>query len=198
MNNFFGDKALELIREHHRNKDATLAPYNEEKVRQVLEEIQALVSANQKEIFRAADGSSDASNMTAVEARHHGMMRNQRCLVAYAYNRLEKVKNLRWEFGSVVPADIKSNMSEMESQWFSKYNRALAQYMGSYGEDGLDLTQGLKPPEELHIEVRCVEERGEMVLESGKTVLLKHNSMHYLPRSECESLIREGVLVQIK
>ena len=28
MNNFFGDKALELIREHHRNKDATLAPYN--------------------------------------------------------------------------------------------------------------------------------------------------------------------------
>ena len=32
----------------------------------------------------------------------------------FRYNRLEKVKNLRWEFGSVVPADIKSNMSEME------------------------------------------------------------------------------------
>lgn len=40
-------------------------------------------------------------------------------------------------------------------QWFSKYNKMLANYMRSIGgEGGLDLTQDLKPPKTLYIEVK--------------------------------------------
>ena len=39
-------------------------------------------------------------------------------------------------------------------QWFGKYNKMLANYMRSIGDHGgLDLTQDLKPPKTLYIEV---------------------------------------------
>lgn len=41
-------------------------------------------------------------------------------------------------------------------QWFSKYNMCLANYMRSIGgAGGLDLTQDMKPPKSLYIEVRA-------------------------------------------
>ena len=42
-------------------------------------------------------------------------------------------------------------------QWFNKYNKSLAKYMRSIGEHGgLDLTQDMKPPKSLYIEVLCM------------------------------------------
>ena len=32
----------------------------------------------------------------------------------YRYNRLQVIQQMRWEFGSVLPADIKYNLSEQE------------------------------------------------------------------------------------
>ena len=61
---------------------------------------------------------------------------------------------MRWEFGSVLPADLKYNLCEEEVQWFNSYNRILANYMRSIGETGgVDLTQDIKPPKTLYIEV---------------------------------------------
>lgn len=41
----------------------------------------------------------------------------------------------------------------MQVQWFGEYNSMLAKYMGSIGDDGLDLTQHMQPPKSLYIEV---------------------------------------------
>uniref|UniRef100_H2ZEV3 DNA replication complex GINS protein PSF1 n=1 Tax=Ciona savignyi TaxID=51511 RepID=H2ZEV3_CIOSA len=193
----FGEKALELIRELHRNREGTLAPYNEDGVRQVLEEMQALYEANQQDVSQLVQNESDQTSLTAVQIRHDSLQRNKRCLLAYLYNRLQKIRELRWEFGSVLPANVRSNMSPKEMEWFSKYNRTLANYMRSLGNGGLDLTQDMQPPQNVHIEVRCVEDRGELELDDGSKILLKKNSMHFLPRSQCEHLIRQGVLKQV-
>ena len=41
-----------------------------------------------------------------------------------------------------------------QNQWFNKYNKNLATYMMSVGEGhGLDLTQDIKPPKNLYVEV---------------------------------------------
>ena len=32
----------------------------------------------------------------------------------FRYNRIEHVKKMRWEFGSVLPADVKVNLSDQE------------------------------------------------------------------------------------
>ena len=36
------------------------------------------------------------------------------CNFCYSYNRLEHIRKMRWEFGSVLPQDVKVNMSEQE------------------------------------------------------------------------------------
>jgi GINS complex subunit 1 len=65
---------------------------------------------------------------------------------------------------------------------------------GSYS---LDLTQNLKPPKNLYIQVKCITEFGEFETEDGDIVVLKKNSLHLLPRVQCELLIAQGILEHV-
>lgn len=104
---------------------------------------------------------------------------------------------MRWEFGSLLPPEIKNNLSTHETNWFSRYSSTLAKYMRSIGTDGVNLAIDLKPPKALYIEVRCLLDYGKFELNDGSVLLLKKNSRHYLPRAECEDLIRQGVFEHI-
>ncbi|XP_013394594.1 DNA replication complex GINS protein PSF1-like [Lingula anatina] len=192
----FGEKALELIKELQRCLDGSLPPFNEEGVRQVLEEMKALFEQNQGDVSATVAG--ETGLFAGVQLRHAALERNKRCLLAYLYNRIQQIKKMRWEFGSVLPQDIRYNLSEQEVQWFNRYNKCLANYMRSIGEDGgLDLTQDIKPPKTLYIEVRCTTDHGEFETQDGNVLVLKKNSQHFLLRSECEHLIRQGILEHI-
>ncbi|XP_074662145.1 DNA replication complex GINS protein PSF1-like [Tubulanus polymorphus] len=191
----FGEKGLELIRDLQRSLEASLPPYNEDGVRQVLEEMKALFEQNQKDVSSTVAGESGL--FAGIQLRHAALERNKRCLLAYFYNRLIQIRQMRWEFGSVLPADIKYNLNDQEIQWFNKYNKSLANYMRSIGTEGLDLTQDIKPPKALYIEVRCLVDHGEFETQDGNVVLLKKNSQHFLLRSECEQLVRQGILEHI-
>lgn len=137
------------------------------------------------------------SYVSTVRVRHTAVKRNLRCLLAYHYNRLDHLKTMRWEFGSILPRDIKANLSTNETLWFSKYSNNLAKYMRSIGIEGLNLAMDLKPPKTLYIEVKCLIDYGKFELNDGSVLLLKKNSRHYLPRNECEDLIRQGVFEHI-
>ncbi|XP_065833532.1 DNA replication complex GINS protein PSF1-like [Oscarella lobularis] len=191
----FGERALELLRELQRSTDGTLPPYNEDAVRQVLDEMKALFDQNQKDVKAAAEGKPGF--YVGIHLRHASLERNQRCLLAYIYNRMTRIRDLRWDFSSVLPREIQLCLHEQELQWFNKYSRNLASYMRSIGGTGLDLTQDTKPPKSLFIEVRCMIDYGEFETEDGTVILLKKNSQHYLRRSHCEHLIRQGILEHI-
>ena len=196
MSKMFGEKALELLMELRRSRDGTLPPYNEDGIRQVEEEIRGLFEQNQLEARATTDG--EQGLISGIQLRHACLERNQRCLLAYVYNRMMKIKSYRWEVGSVLPPEFKSNLCEQELQWFGGYNRALANYMRSIGEEGLDLTQYMQPPKNPYIEVRCLEDYGEFETEGGTVIQLKRNSQHYLLRSQCEHLIRQGILEHVQ
>ena len=69
---------------------------------------------------------------------------------------------MRWEFGAVLPGDVKSNLCGPEQAFFSKYSKDLAAYMRSVGPSGLggvDLMTDHHPPKGLYIEVRCLQVR---------------------------------------
>ncbi|KAJ8309301.1 hypothetical protein KUTeg_014175 [Tegillarca granosa] len=135
----------------------------EDAVRQILEEMKALFEQNQKDVSATVAGESGL--FSGVQLRHAALERNKRCLLAYL---LEYIKKMRWEFGSVLPTEV---------QWFGKYNKMLANYMRSIGgTGGLDLTQDLKPPKKLYIEVRCLVDHGEFETQDGNIVVLKKNS----------------------
>lgn len=70
-------------------------------------------------------------------------------------------------------------------------------YMSSIGETGVDLLQHSKPPKSLYVEVRVLEDYGDFETEDGQVVVLAKNSTHFLERSQCEKLIRQGVLEHV-
>ena len=189
----FGEKALELLRELKRSREGTLPPYSEDAVRQVLEEMAALVEQNQLD-FRAGGNSL----FSGIQLRHACLERNKRCLLAYVYNRLLQIKAYRWEVGGVLPQDFRLNLCDQEIRWFSGYSRSLARYMKSLDDNaGLDLTQHVQPPKTLYIEVRSLQDYGDFETEDGTLVQLRKNSQHYLLRSHCEHLIKQGILEHI-
>lgn len=109
-----------------------------------------------------------------------------------------RIKQMRWQFGAIIPDDIKATLCEPEVQWFNAYSKNLATYMRSIGDGvGVNLTEGLKPPKSLYIEVRCLTDYGKYELENGDVIFLKKNSQHYLPRAESEQLVRQGILQHI-
>ncbi|KAB0383684.1 hypothetical protein FD755_005601 [Muntiacus reevesi] len=126
-----------------------------------------------------------------IKFRHCSLLRNRRCAVAYLYDRLLRIRALRWEYGSVLPSALRFHMSAEEMDWFNRYKKSLATYMRSLGGDeGLDITQDMKPPKSLYIEVRCLKDYGEFEVEDGTSVLLKKNSqVHGLPLWQHVSLV---------
>ncbi|XP_071962678.1 DNA replication complex GINS protein PSF1-like [Antedon mediterranea] len=191
----YGEIALELIRDLQRSLDGSLLPFNDDSIRQVLEEMRTLYDQNQADVSSTAAG--ETGMLAGVQFRHACLNRNKRLLLAYLYNRLQVIRQMRWEFGSVLPVDVKQNLSENEMHWFGRYNKSLAKYMRSLGSDGLDLTQDMKPPKSLYIEVRCLVDHGEFETEDGTIIVLKKNCQHFLLRSQCEHLVRQGILEHI-
>ncbi|KAM6367457.1 DNA replication complex GINS protein PSF1 isoform 2-T3 [Alca torda] len=170
-----GERAVELVRELQRAAGGGLPPFRAEGLRQVLEEMRALYERNQADVSEAKSGRTDL--IFLIRFRHCCLLRNQRCLLAYLYDRLLRIRALRWEYGSVLPNTIQFHMSAEEVEWFNRYKKSLATYMRSVGgEEGLDLTQDVKPPKSLYIEVRCLRDYGEFEIDDGTTVLLKKNS----------------------
>ena len=91
--------------------------------------------------------------------RHNALERNKRCLLAYINDRAKKINELRWQFGPVLPSEVKSQLCETEVSYFNQYNKDLATYMRSVGDgSGIDLTIDQAPPKSLYIEVKCLQD----------------------------------------
>jgi len=182
-----GESALNLVKESARNKN-NLNPFNEDLVRQTIEETRRLWDQNRSEV--AETGAIGAS----TTLKHAAIERNKRCMLAYLNHRAELLTSMRWQFGAVLPEEIKLNMCEPETEFFSKYNKALAGYMRSVGTD---LTTDIAPPKSLYIEVRVLEDHGELETADGDIIQLKKGTQHHLPRDLCEQLILQGILEHV-
>ncbi|XP_017878069.1 DNA replication complex GINS protein PSF1 [Ceratina calcarata] len=188
----YGRKAAKLITELDLGSD--IQPFNEHLVKQVLAEMHFLYDANMTD-SNAARNDNNMALLPSVQLRHIALTRNKRCVLTYIYNRMRKIRELRWELGSILPSEINSNLLNAEVQWFQSYNRSLATYMRSLGDDqGFNLTTNILPPKTLYVEVKCVADFGKLELEDGEVILLKQNTYHLLPRAVCEPLIRQGIL----
>lgn len=132
-----------------------------------------------------------------MQVRHTAKLWNKRCIIAYHLERLNRLKKLRWEYGNNLPKEIVQNLSKEELEWFTKYNDNLFNYMSCLNEGkGLDLTLYVTPPKKLYIQVKCIRDYGQFDLDDGQPVMLKKDSIHFLPLSQCEKLIHQGVLEQ--
>ena len=102
------------------------------------------------------------------------------------------IEDLRWEVGPLqsLPADAKQRMDAREEDYLREYDDMLT----TYGDKlGVDIMQDLLPPRSLLVEVIVLEDRGEIMTESGQVRLTK-NAMLSMARAEAEPLIRQGVV----
>ncbi|XP_055333504.1 DNA replication complex GINS protein PSF1-like [Paramacrobiotus metropolitanus] len=197
----FCRRAEDLIRSLARAPDETIPPYNAEAVRLICEEIATIHENNvedsgRRESLLAASQDKAAEDLkNAISFRHLAKERNLRCLIAYHYNRLERLRNLRWSFGGILPRDVRAALSEKEVEWFNSYNTLLTGFMQD--NSGLNLPAHQKPPQDLYIHVRVLKDFGEYQLEDGSCIQLTKNTRHVLPLMECEDLIRQGILEHV-
>ena len=96
---------------------------------------------------------SEAGLPTVVKFRQSAIERNFRCLLAYVYHRMRRLRDMRWQIGTILPQEVTSNLTLPEVQWLQSYNKCLATYMRSLGENGFNITKDLVPPKSLYIEV---------------------------------------------
>lgn len=107
-------------------------------------------------MFRGSITETNTAPRNSIIVRHLAMNRNKRCLLTYLYHRLRRLRQARWELGSILPPEITANLINSEMQWFQGYNKSLATYMRSIGEDGLNIMHHVQPPKSLFVEVRLV------------------------------------------
>jgi GINS complex subunit 1 len=198
----YGEKATELIRHITRDDHEIMPEYKYDLVEQVLKETDELYNENLK-TSQTVPGTHDDNidigekELMIMQVRHTAKLWNKRCLIAYHYERLNRLKQLRWDYGNNLPREIVDKLSKNELEWFTTYNNNLFSYMSALNDGkGLDLTLYSAPPKKLFIQVKCVRDYGQFDMEDGQPVMLKKDSIHYLPLSQCEKLIHQGVLEQ--
>lgn len=222
----YGNKASELIRHLTGNHVEIIPEYQHKLVEEILKETEELYAENLKtsqstsdeqpeepaagqptdDNLDELDGSQrvcednvdlDEKKIMVMQVRHTAKLWNKRCIIAYHYERLKRLKLLRWEYGNNLPREILKNLSPDEVEWFRKYNENLFSYMNSLNDGkGIDLTLYITPPKKLYVQVKCLRDYGQFDLEDGRPVMLKKDSIHHLPLSQCEKLIHQGVLEQ--
>lgn len=193
----FGQQAIKLINELDGSDE--IPPFNQLAAREVIYEIDRLYKANMSDLVSASeDGQTEITRYPSVQFRHIALRRNKRCLLAYIYNRMIQLRNIKWEIGTILPPEIQANLVTPEREWFLAYTKSLSCYMKSIGENyGWNLNTHMTPPKSYYIEVRCLTDLGKLELDDGQTVVFKKGNCHLLPRSVCEPFIRQGVLEHI-
>ncbi|XP_068644080.1 uncharacterized protein [Aristolochia californica] len=121
---------------------------------------------------------------------HLSLIRNKRCLMAYMYDRLEIIRSLRWKIGRELPEEIQQKLIQSERDYFKNHSLALESYMS---ELDLELTVDMVPPKDPYIQVRVLDDIGDVLLSSAQTTLSRH-SVHSLRRSDAEPYISQGLM----
>ena len=122
------------------------------------------------------------------------MARIFRCLLAYINNRLVYVKYLFWKAGG--DGSGQSNMlADHEKKFYNEYAALMRNYQNSFPIE-IDLLTDLEPPRELFIEIRVLEDCGEIVTASGEFLKLDKNSTLLVRRCDVEYLLRQNRVIQ--
>merc|ERR1711973_714912 len=192
LTEMYGELGGEVIRELARSKN-DVPPYDDTSVREIIDETINITQKNQEALNSTAlqkiTEEHDFENIPDEDRtvytnwciRSAAVKRNKRCLLAYHSKRLEHIRN---------------GLSSRERMFFNQYNMALSKFMRKSGD--LDITQHLTPPKSLYVEVTCLEDAGDVELESGERIDLRRNMRYFLPRATVEHLVRQGLLKEIE
>jgi GINS complex subunit 1 len=156
----------------------------------VIKEVETLFDVNAQLFDSRPEQVDEPMFSTGILVRHEALKRNKQIVLVYLNERLKKIRKLRWEMGSV-SGPLKSCLSDEEDEFLRTYSGLLNTYQSSLG---VDLTTDIAPPRDLFIEVLVLQDCGEIVTDTGASVILSKNTTHLMRRADAEPLIKRGFL----
>lgn len=117
---------------------------------------------------------------------------------------MNKIERMRWDVGSELPIQLQERMSSGEHTYFDEYCKIVDTYMNaiSLKSEGvsLNLFNDVHPPKSTMILVSVVADTDQGILETsdGQLLHLTPGSMHFVGRGDVISLIRTGVLKEMR
>ena len=196
-------------------------------MRGLLQEISALSRgvADRTTMDVAVDDKGAPMHKILNEVQKCFLRRYKRCLVVYHSARCDRIENMRWNTGAVLPAGKRDNLHATEVDYFKAYSGAVSRYL-----DGckIDLTavrgrgvalaqprardsylaaprmhytnpqplQSLKPPKLDRVPAQAIADCGVVQTASGPRNVNKGET-HFMSRSEVEPLVRQGLMIQV-
>ncbi|KAF8396826.1 hypothetical protein HHK36_018459 [Tetracentron sinense] len=194
----YGRRACQLVKELSDRDAGQLTAFNRDLFDQVIKECSAHHLELQSLMRIIQEGGLDIQTTRNADhfgaAIHHlALIRNKRCLMAYVYNRTGTIQSLRWKVGPVLPQEIQEKLNYSEEEYFKNYSAALESYMS---ELELDLTVDMVPPKDPYIQVRVLDDIGDVLLSDQSPNLARH-SMHFLKRTDAEQFISQGLMEEL-
>jgi GINS complex subunit 1 len=196
----YTEDAVMLLKELKQHT-TTIAAYNDEKVRNVIREMNKIYQDVQTLLANEPKCTYDPGYAISLVTRHHVLRRNQRCLLAYLSHRLDQIREIVSQHGPMIPNFIKPLLSGKELEFYRHYARLLSQYRSRFPSfllgniTDIGRSQQL-PPKSLYIEVRVLQDCGDIETEHG-TLHLKKGDTYYVRLDDVEHLIRQGYLAPI-
>jgi GINS complex subunit 1 len=198
--------AVQLLKELQ--SDRSIPKYNAELLAQIEREMRDLEAGLSKSLLHQQEqqekGLSQEQDENSISSgiviQHQSFLRNKRCVMAYYYERMKRMRKLRWGSGAVqnIPRFIQENMSENEIEYMHKYDELLREYMDGIG---FDLFADVTPPKDIFVEVKVIKDdeaisEGIVTLESG-VIKLEKNQRLFLRRIDADMLIQKGLVEHV-
>ncbi|XP_008668022.1 uncharacterized protein [Zea mays] len=147
---------------------------------------QLLKEIDSSEAGQLVPFNSDVFDQVIRECNEH----NSQFQSLIRYNRAEVIQSFRWKIGPVLPHDIQEKLHFSEKEYFKNHSAAIKSYIS---EMDIDLTVDMVPPKDPYIQVRVLEDIGEVSL-GDHSVSLTKNSLHFLRRTDAEQFISQGLM----
>ncbi|ONK62021.1 uncharacterized protein A4U43_C08F35980 [Asparagus officinalis] len=191
----YGRRASKLLKEAAASEKGQLTAFNNDTFDQVIKECTEHSLQLQSLIRKIEEQNLDIQTTRNEDhfgavVHHLSIARNKRCLMAYMYNRAEIIQSLRWKIGPVLPQEIQEKLNYSEEEYFKGHSLAIESYMS---ELDIDLIVDMVPPKDPYIQVKVLDNIGEVCLGDHSISLTKH-SLHFLRRNDAESFISQGLM----
>lgn len=196
MEHSLGDVSAGLLRELKQAQGtSSLPPYNDAKVKKVIQEIQWLWHQNNELIRVAREEGADMQDATKITlyVNHTAIHRNKRCLLAYLQHRIQATRETCWAAGMTIPPEIRSDLSPAEQNHMEGYLKLVSQYSRAVG---VNLAEDLSPPKDLYIEVEPMQDLDDIETSRGP-IKMRKNTRQFLLRADAENLIRRGLVAHV-
>eukprot|EP00927_Polykrikos_kofoidii_P050558 TRINITY_DN44452_c0_g1_i1.p1 TRINITY_DN44452_c0_g1~~TRINITY_DN44452_c0_g1_i1.p1 ORF type:complete len:211 (-),score=34.75 TRINITY_DN44452_c0_g1_i1:47-679(-) len=193
-------KGVQLLQEL---KDARwLPPFNDRLIKEVVEQMLHDTKEMQKLVALQDFDTAPKEDMAGLCLYNDLVERNRRILLAYLNYRLEKIEELRWEVGLMVPQRNLDKLHECEKLYMYEHNKLLDRYMRRpvrKCKEPIDLVADAEAPEDLNVQIRVDDEGpGEIVTVDSGVLRLKKGYQLFVKRTDVEHLIRAGLVSHVR